>query len=159
MGIAFHPTSHTSPTSPRAYLPDIRRDDERRPQRSGTATRSERRRSFSTGFPAAGFGRILHVAIGTRPRCSTINRRRWIESGNAQKQSTRRWWKKISAGMDGGTRQSVRRRRLRSYGHRNPQGLVFHPTTGVLYSTEHGPNDNDEVNIIRQTSATLAGIA
>jgi glucose/arabinose dehydrogenase len=37
-----------------------------------------------------------------------------------------------------------------SYGHRNPQGLVFHPTTGVLYETEHGPNDNDEVNIIRR---------
>lgn len=35
-----------------------------------------------------------------------------------------------------------------SYGHRNPQGLVFHPTTGVLYSTEHGPSDNDEVNVI-----------
>ena len=31
---------------------------------------------------------------------------------------------------------------------RNPQGLVFHPTTGALYSTEHGPNDNDEVNVI-----------
>ena len=35
-----------------------------------------------------------------------------------------------------------------SFGHRNPQGLVFHPTTGVLYSTEHGPGDNDEVNVI-----------
>jgi glucose/arabinose dehydrogenase len=35
-----------------------------------------------------------------------------------------------------------------SYGHRNPQGLVFHPVTGVLYSTEHGPSDNDEVNVI-----------
>jgi glucose/arabinose dehydrogenase len=35
-----------------------------------------------------------------------------------------------------------------SFGHRNPQGLVFHPTTGALYSTEHGPNDNDEVNLI-----------
>jgi glucose/arabinose dehydrogenase len=37
-----------------------------------------------------------------------------------------------------------------SYGHRNPQGLVFHPTTGVLYETEHGPSDNDEVNIIHR---------
>jgi aldose sugar dehydrogenase len=37
-----------------------------------------------------------------------------------------------------------------SYGHRNPQGLVFHPTTGVLYETEHGPSDNDEINIIRR---------
>lgn len=36
-----------------------------------------------------------------------------------------------------------------SYGHRNPQGLVFHPATGVLYSAEHGPGDNDEVNLIR----------
>jgi len=35
-----------------------------------------------------------------------------------------------------------------SLGHRNPQGLVFHPTTGALYSTEHGPGDNDEVNRI-----------
>jgi glucose/arabinose dehydrogenase len=35
-----------------------------------------------------------------------------------------------------------------SFGHRNPQGLVFQPGTGTLYSTEHGPNDNDEVNRI-----------
>ena len=35
-----------------------------------------------------------------------------------------------------------------SLGHRNPQGLVFHPVTGDLYITEHGPQDNDEVSII-----------
>ena len=33
-----------------------------------------------------------------------------------------------------------------SFGHRNAQGLVFHPETGDLYLTEHGPADNDEVN-------------
>ena len=33
-----------------------------------------------------------------------------------------------------------------SYGHRNAQGLVFHPETNDLYLTEHGPADNDEVN-------------
>ena len=38
--------------------------------------------------------------------------------------------------------------RIWSFGHRNPQGLVFHPTTGVLYETEHGPSDNDEINVI-----------
>ncbi len=32
-----------------------------------------------------------------------------------------------------------------SYGHRNPQGLVFLPN-GALYATEHGSGDNDEVN-------------
>lgn len=35
-----------------------------------------------------------------------------------------------------------------SWGHRNPQGLVFHQ--GVLYSSEHGPNNDDEVNIIQK---------
>jgi glucose/arabinose dehydrogenase len=34
-----------------------------------------------------------------------------------------------------------------SLGHRNPQGLAFGPT-GVLYSSEHGPADNDEINIV-----------
>ena len=33
-----------------------------------------------------------------------------------------------------------------SYGHRNPQGIVFHPETGLLYSAEHGPGDNDQAN-------------
>ena len=37
-----------------------------------------------------------------------------------------------------------------SWGHRNPQGLVVHPQTGVIYETEHGPGDNDEVNIIER---------
>jgi aldose sugar dehydrogenase len=37
--------------------------------------------------------------------------------------------------------------RIYSYGHRNPQGLVFAPD-GSLYATEHGPSENDEVNRI-----------
>lgn len=36
-----------------------------------------------------------------------------------------------------------------SYGHRNPQGLAVHPTTGVLWANEHGPQGGDELNIIR----------
>ena len=36
-----------------------------------------------------------------------------------------------------------------SLGHRNPQGLDFHPLTGLPYITEHGPSDNDEVNLLR----------
>ena len=33
-----------------------------------------------------------------------------------------------------------------SYGHRNPQGLAIHPTTGNVYDVEHGPRGGDEVN-------------
>lgn len=35
-----------------------------------------------------------------------------------------------------------------SYGHRNPQGLAWHPITGKLFATEHGTSVHDEVNII-----------
>jgi glucose/arabinose dehydrogenase len=34
-------------------------------------------------------------------------------------------------------------------GHRNAQGLAFHPRTGALYSSEHGAADNDEINLLR----------
>lgn len=43
-----------------------------------------------------------------------------------------------------------------SYGHRNPQGLAWHPETGDLFSSEHGPSGeylrfgNDEINIIKK---------
>lgn len=35
-----------------------------------------------------------------------------------------------------------------SYGHRNPQGMAFHPTTQALWENEHGPKGGDEINII-----------
>ena len=41
-----------------------------------------------------------------------------------------------------------------SLGHRNPQGIAWHPKTGVMYETEHGPSlvdgpaGGDEVNVI-----------
>lgn len=41
-----------------------------------------------------------------------------------------------------------------SYGHRNPQGLAWHPETGELFASEHGPSGEqgygyDEINLIR----------
>lgn len=36
-----------------------------------------------------------------------------------------------------------------SLGHRNPQGLFLAPN-GILYSSEHGENDDDELNIIEK---------
>ena len=35
-----------------------------------------------------------------------------------------------------------------SFGHRNPQGLVF--ANNILYSSEHGPANDDEINIIEK---------
>lgn len=36
-----------------------------------------------------------------------------------------------------------------SYGHRNPQGLVL-ASNGMLYSSEHGPSNDDEINILKK---------
>ena len=36
-----------------------------------------------------------------------------------------------------------------TYGHRNVQGLAFHPETGDLWENEFGPRGGDELNIIR----------
>ncbi|MDH3220759.1 MAG: PQQ-dependent sugar dehydrogenase [Gammaproteobacteria bacterium] len=37
-----------------------------------------------------------------------------------------------------------------SYGHRNPQGLLFDRGTGRLWSIEHGPRGGDEINLIEK---------
>lgn len=41
-------------------------------------------------------------------------------------------------------------RAIWTLGHRNPQGLALQPETGLLWSTEHGPNTRDELNIVRK---------
>jgi glucose/arabinose dehydrogenase len=35
-----------------------------------------------------------------------------------------------------------------TFGHRNPQGMDWHPVSGDLWATEHGQTGNDEVNVI-----------
>ncbi len=46
--------------------------------------------------------------------------------------------------------QANARPEIWSYGHRNAQGLAFHPDTGELWLTEHGPQGGDELNLIRE---------
>jgi glucose/arabinose dehydrogenase len=45
--------------------------------------------------------------------------------------------------------QAGARPELYSIGHRNPQGLAVHPTTGDLWQSEHGPRGGDELNHVR----------
>jgi glucose/arabinose dehydrogenase len=42
------------------------------------------------------------------------------------------------------------RKEIWTYGHRNPQGLVFQQETGTLFESEHGPTGGDEINIIKK---------
>ncbi len=43
---------------------------------------------------------------------------------------------------------NARERYVYSYGHRNIQGVAIRPGTGEVYTAEHGPSNNDEVNRI-----------
>lgn len=45
--------------------------------------------------------------------------------------------------------QAGARPELYSIGHRNPQGLAIHPTTGEVWQSEHGPRGGDELNRLR----------
>jgi glucose/arabinose dehydrogenase len=47
------------------------------------------------------------------------------------------------------TAANRRERYVLSYGHRNVQGVAVQPGTGAIYTAEHGPSNNDEVNRIR----------
>lgn len=45
--------------------------------------------------------------------------------------------------------QADARPEIYSYGHRNTQGLAFHPETGDLWNNEFGPRGGDELNLIK----------
>lgn len=45
-----------------------------------------------------------------------------------------------------------------SYGHRNPQGLVFDRDRNILWEVEHGPRGGDEINIIKKVRITVGQI-
>ncbi|HEX8460144.1 MAG TPA: PQQ-dependent sugar dehydrogenase [Segetibacter sp.] len=45
--------------------------------------------------------------------------------------------------------QAGARAELYSYGHRNVQGLAFHPETGDLWESEMGPKGGDEINLVK----------
>ena len=47
--------------------------------------------------------------------------------------------------------QSGARPEIWSYGHRNAQGMDFHPETGLMFQTEHGPSLIDGVSLFKRS--------
>lgn len=37
-----------------------------------------------------------------------------------------------------------------SFGHRNPQGMIYNPETGEIWVHEHGPQGGDEINVVKK---------
>ncbi|MFD4676783.1 PQQ-dependent sugar dehydrogenase [Lentzea sp. NPDC058450] len=48
------------------------------------------------------------------------------------------------------TSTNANERRVYSFGHRNVQGVVFRPGTDQIFSSEHGPDVDDEVNLLQK---------
>ncbi len=46
--------------------------------------------------------------------------------------------------------QAGAKKTIWTYGHRNPQGLIYNAETGILWESEHGPKGGDELNIIER---------
>ncbi len=46
------------------------------------------------------------------------------------------------------TAANINSRRVLSFGHRNVQGVATHPVTGEIWTVEHGPDRDDEINRI-----------
>jgi glucose/arabinose dehydrogenase len=46
--------------------------------------------------------------------------------------------------------QNAARAEIFSYGHRNVQGAALDPKTGALWTTEHGPQGGDELNLVKR---------
>lgn len=44
---------------------------------------------------------------------------------------------------------NVKQRYVQTYGHRNVQGVALRPGTDQVFTAEHGPDNNDEVNLVR----------
>lgn len=53
-----------------------------------------------------------------------------------------------AAGNPFASSSNANERRIYTYGHRNVQGVVFRPGTEQIFSSEHGPDVDDEVNLL-----------
>jgi aldose sugar dehydrogenase len=50
------------------------------------------------------------------------------------------------------------RNEIWTYGHRNAQGMDFHPETGVMFQTEHGPSLIDGVSLFKRSGGDEVNI-
>jgi glucose/arabinose dehydrogenase len=150
MGIALHPDfprepwlyamhTYSSTTGTRNRLVRLRWD----------GTKLGEQQVLLDGIPGGGIHNGARIAIG-RDRMLYVSTG---DAGNASdaQDSTSLGGKILRLGLDGRIpSDNPFRSAIWSWGHRNGQGLVVHPVSGVIYETEHGPGDNDEVNVIER---------
>jgi glucose/arabinose dehydrogenase len=147
LGMAIHPDFSTNPHVFLAYNYD----------KSGIYTEKIVRYTYNgttlvnptiilDNIPAANFHNGARLLISSDLKL-------FISTGDATNQQTSqsltsRSGKILRINLDGSIPNDnpIDSNPLWSYGHRNPQGLVF--ANAKLYSSEHGPDRDDEINLI-----------
>lgn len=89
----------------------------------------------------------LVVSTGERSDKETRPQAQWLNSGLGKVIRITTDGKPASGNPFAGNNNA--RPEIYSYGHRNIQGLAWHPQTGDLWEGEFGPRGGDEINLIR----------
>ncbi|HCL04844.1 MAG TPA: hypothetical protein DHW64_02285, partial [Chitinophagaceae bacterium] len=79
-------------------------------------------------------------------------------SGNQNAQDTKSDWGKVHRMTDDGKVPAdnpvlpgnTSATTVYSYGHRNPQGMIFDPVNNRIWENEHGPMGGDEINLVEK---------
>lgn len=117
---------------------------------NASVTRLKRGAAIVTGMPASAGGRHS----GCRPRFGPDGYL-WIGTGDAAmgtnpQSDSSLGGKVLRVDRNGAAAPGNPSGRLwYTKGHRNVQGLAFRPGTGTPFSVEHGPDRDDEVNVLR----------
>lgn len=102
-------------------------------------------------FDSAG---MLYLSIGEGGTLSYGG----ASSANQNAQDTKNDWGKVHRMTDDGKIPSdnpvlpgnTAATTVYSYGHRNPQGMIFDPVNNRIWENEHGPMGGDEINLIQK---------
>lgn len=97
---------------------------------------------------------ILYLSIGEGGSTSYGG----AGSGNQNAQNTQNDWGKIHRMTDNGgipadnpvLPGNTSAGTIYSYGHRNPQGMIFDPVNNRIWEHEHGPMGGDEINLVEK---------
>ncbi|MBC7829250.1 MAG: PQQ-dependent sugar dehydrogenase [Chitinophagaceae bacterium] len=148
LGMALHPDFSTSPHVFVAYNYENGGDYREKVVRytyNGTTLTS----------PQTIFDNINAAGIHNGCRLLIVNQKLFITTGDAADQSSPQNTSLVNGkilrlNLDGTipADNPIPGNPVWSYGHRNAQGLVF--SNGILYSSEHGPSSDDEINIIEK---------
>lgn len=156
MGLALHPAF---PETPYVYLSHTYRDD-------GGQLRNRIVRMTDDGGQGTDYTVILdgiagaNIHDGSRVKFGPEGTL-WVTTGDAAEASNAQDRDSLSGKVlrmtpDGGPiadrpyNGSRNARYVWTWGHRNPQGLAFRPSDGQAVVSEHGPENHDEVNVLRR---------